>query len=316
LPLVNPVAIHGRNALFLRLQFNHMRLLILLLLPACLFSACRTTRNQAPELKPVQENALLWEISGKGMPAPSYLFGTIHMICPEDFRMSDSTTAVFGRTGKLYLEIDMDDPAMALKTMQLAMMKEGSLKDLMSAEDYAALNRFMTDSMKMPLAMFNKMKPFTLMSLLYTKILPCPTPKSYEQQFMAMAAGQKKEVLGLERLEDQFAVFDQIPDSAEARMILSMIRDFDAQRAEFARMVDAYKKQDLAALSRMMESSPDMKGFEEILLYRRNRNWIPVMESAMATSPCFFAVGAGHLPGPEGVISLLRKAGYRVVPVE
>jgi hypothetical protein len=293
-----------------------MRHLFLLLFLASLFPACRSARSQSPEEKPAQENALLWEISGKGMKSPSYLYGTIHMICPEDYRMGDSTTASFGRTEKLYLEIDMDDPAMALKTMQLAMMKEGSLKDLMSAEDYATLNRFMTDSMRMPLAMFNKMKPFTLMSLLYTKILPCPAPKSYEQQFMAMAAGQKKEVLGLERLEDQFAIFDQIPDTAEARMILAMIRDFDGQRAEFAKMVDAYKKRDLAALSRMMESSPDMQGFEDILLYRRNRNWIPAIESAMAKNPCFFAVGAGHLPGPEGVISLLRKAGYRVVPVE
>jgi uncharacterized protein YbaP (TraB family) len=293
-----------------------MRLLLRLFVLAIVFANCRSTRSQAPEETPARENALLWEISGKGLAAPSYLYGTIHMICPEDFRMSDSTIATFGRTGKLYLEIDMDDPSMALKTMQLAMMKNGSLKDLMSAEDYATLNRFMTDSMKLPLAMFNKMKPFTLMSLLYTKILPCPSPKSYEQQFMAMAAGQKKEVLGLERLEDQFAVFDQVPDTAEARMILSMIRDFDGQRAEFARMVDAYKKQDLAALSKMMESSPDMKGFEETLLYQRNRNWIPVIESAIAKSPCFFAVGAGHLPGPEGVISLLRKAGYRVVPVE
>lgn len=293
-----------------------MRFLITLLLLACLFPACRSTRSQSPRETPEQENALLWQISGKGMPAPSYLYGTIHMICPEDFRMSDSTVATFGRTRQLYLEIDMDDPSMTLKTMQLAMMKEGSLKDLMSPEDYAELNRFVTDSMKMPLALFNKMKPFTLMSLLYTKILPCPAPRSYEQQFMAMAASQKKEVLGLERLEDQFAIFDQVPDTAEARMILSMIRDFEGQRAQFAQMVDAYKKRDLVALSRMMESSPDMKGFEEILLYRRNRNWIPVIESATSKASCFFAVGAGHLPGPEGVISLLRKAGYTVVPVE
>ncbi len=294
-----------------------MRILLLLCILVSLMPACRSSRNpSSPDKPPAQENALLWQISGKGLSAPSYLYGTIHMICPEDFRMGDSTTAAFGRTGMLYLEIDMDDPAMAMKTLQLAMMKEGSLKDLMSAEDYATLNRFMKDSLGMPLTMFNKMKPFTLMSLLYTKILPCPSPKSYEQQFMAMAATQKKDVMGLERLEDQFAIFDQIPDTAEARMILGMIRDFDSQRAEFVKMVEAYKKRDLSALSRMMESSPDMKGFEDVLLYRRNRNWIPVMESAMGKTPCFFAVGAGHLPGPEGVIGLLRKAGYRVIPVE
>jgi uncharacterized protein YbaP (TraB family) len=160
------------------------------------------------------------------------------------------------------------------------------------------------------------MKPFTLMSVLYTKILPCSKMESFEQSFVAMAGQQNKEIRGLEKLEDQFAVFDQIPDTAEARMVISMIRDFEGQRQEFQKMVDAYKKHDLNTLAGLMEESPDMKGYENLLLANRNRNWIPVMESAMNQSPCFFAVGAGHLPGQEGVISLLRKAGYTVRPVE
>jgi uncharacterized protein len=66
----------------------------------------------------------------------------------------------------------------------------------------------------------------------------------------------------------------------------------------------------------MISASPDMAGFEDLLLVNRNMNWIPVMEKAMLAQGTFFAVGAGHLPGNEGVISLLKKAGYTVVPVE
>jgi uncharacterized protein YbaP (TraB family) len=58
-----------------------------------------------------------------------------------------------------------------------------------------------------------------------------------------------------------------------------------------------------------------MVGFEEILLLNRNRNWIPVMQKAMARESIFFAVGAGHLSGPEGLLSLLRKSGYEVNPL-
>jgi uncharacterized protein YbaP (TraB family) len=53
-------------------------------------------------------------------------------------------------------------------------------------------------------------------------------------------------------------------------------------------------------------------GSQELLLDRRNRNWIPVMESAMKKSSTFFAVGAGHLNGSQGVLELLRKQGYMV----
>jgi hypothetical protein len=195
-------------------------------------------------------------------------------------------------------------------------MKDKSLKDLMSKEEYARLDKFMKDSIGMPLAVFNKMKPFTLMSVLYTKVLPCKKMESYEQSFMTMAQQQMKEILGLEKIEDQFAVFDKIPDSAEAQMILHMINDFDGQRKEFAKMIEAYKKKDLDALSKMISASPDMAGFEDLLLVNRNKNWIPVMEKAMNAQSNFFAVGAGHLPGNDGVITLLKKAGYTVVPVD
>ena len=57
-----------------------------------------------------------------------------------------------------------------------------------------------------------------------------------------------------------------------------------------------------------------MGGYEDVLLNRRNRNWIPVMGKFMRDKPTLFAVGAGHLGGPSGVVALLRKEGYRVEP--
>jgi uncharacterized protein len=290
-------------------RYTFLSLLVLLV-----FSYCTSTSKTSSVKK--QENALLWQINGKGLTKPSYLYGTIHMICPEDFIMTDTLKSSFAKSEKIYLEIDMDDPAMTMKTLQLALMKDKSLKDLMSKEDYSRLEKFMQDSIGMPLMIFNKMKPFTLMSVLYTKVLPCSKMESYEQSFMAMAQQQKKEILGLEKLEDQFAVFDKIPDTAEVNMILSMINDFSGQKKEFAKMTEAYKRKDLDALSKMINASPDMAGYEDLLLVNRNKNWIPVMEKAMADRGIFFAVGAGHLPGEEGVISLLRKAGYTVNPVE
>jgi uncharacterized protein YbaP (TraB family) len=263
-----------------------------------------------------QENALLWQVTGKDLKQPSFLFGTIHMICPEDFSISDSIRSTFNRTGKLYLEIDMDDASLMIKTVQLSMLKQGSIRDLMNSESYTRLERFMKDTIGMPMIRVNKMKPFTLLSLLYSKILPCRKPESYEQRLLEMAKKQNMEVLGLEKLEDQFAVFDKIPDTTEISMIMEMIDNYEIQRIEFAKMVLLYNHKDLNGLANMINASPDMAGFEDILLINRNRNWIPVMEKAMAAQPTFFAVGAGHLPGENGVIGLLKKSGYTITPVD
>jgi uncharacterized protein YbaP (TraB family) len=93
------------------------------------------------------------------------------------------------------------------------------------------------------------------------------------------------------------------------------INEFDEQKKEFVKMVHAYRQQDAGALYRYMMSSPDIAGSEEALLFNRNRKWVPVMEQAMQKEKIFFAVGAGHLGGPQGLISLLREKGYTVTGI-
>ena len=134
-------------------------------------------------------------------------------------------------------------------------------------------------------------------------------------KFVEMAKADRKNIEGLESIEDQMNVFNKIPDSTHARMIVEMVKNMGEQRKQFSEMVDAYKKQDLKKLSQKMSESPEWKGFEDILLVNRNKNWIPRMETAMKSGTQLFAVGAGHLPGQEGVIMLLREKGYKVTPI-
>jgi uncharacterized protein YbaP (TraB family) len=238
------------------------------------------------------------------------------MICKEDFLFSNTLKEKVTASKNVYLELDMDDPAMMMKMASLAIMKDKTLKDLMSKADYELVSAYVKDSLGMPMMMFNRMKPITLMSLIYTKVLPCSSTESYEGKFVELAKAQKKEVKGLETIEDQMGVFDKIPDSVEAQMILEMIRTMPEQRKQMAQMVDSYKKENIQQLSEQMSESPEWKGFEDILLANRNRTWIAIMESAMKQGTQIFAVGAGHLPGKDGVINLLRQAGYTVTPVK
>jgi len=262
-----------------------------------------------------EPKSLLWAVSGNGLTAPSYIYGTIHLICPDDFKISATLKEKIKEAKEIYLEMDMTDPSMIMKMAGLSIMKEHSLKDLLSETDYRILSKYVTDSIGLPMMLFNNMKPLLLMSALYTKVVPCANPKSYEQEFMQMAKEQHKEVKGLETIEDQMGVFDKIPDSAEAQMLVEMITTMPKQRAEFAKMVNDYKKQDINALQEKLSESPEWKGFEDELLVNRNKTWIPIMGAAMVQGTQFFAVGAGHLPGETGIIQLLKNAGYTVEPV-
>ena len=262
------------------------------------------------------ENALLWEITKPGQAKPSYLFGTIHLICPADFSLSDSVKAAVSKTEQLALEMDMDDPGMMVSMMGAMQMKAGeSLKKLVSEEEYKRLDQFYGDSVGVPLAMFEKAKPFMMMGPLFNAVLDCQ-PESYEMSLVALAANQKSEVIGIETLEEQLGVFDSIPYKDQMKMILSMIDSLPSARREFKELVAIYKDQDINKLyTTTLQSAYGMEANDELLLFARNKKWISRMEKIMTEKPTFFAVGAAHLGGEKGVITLLRKEGYQVRPI-
>lgn len=112
------------------------------------------------------------------------------------------------------------------------------------------------------------------------------------------------------------AVFDSIPYADQAKMLVTLMDSLPQARQEFSKMVEVYKKQDLAGLYSMtLESDFEMENQQEVLLTSRNKRWIPIIEKQVAEKPTFVAVGAAHLGGEEGVIALLRKQGFSVVPV-
>lgn len=263
-----------------------------------------------------QKSALLWEISGNGLQRPSYLFGTIHLLCPTDYRLSDTVKARLAATQQLALELDFDDPKMTTAMQRTMTMTGGkTLKDVLGEADYALVNAYFRDSLKMPLTPFAGSKPFVLMSLLYPKLLGC-APKSYELEFVQLAKKDKKEVIGLETVEEQMALFDKIPYEKQAEQVVKTVKDPAKARKEFADLVKLYRAEAIKKMPRLANRESGFKGYEGDLLENRNRRWIPLIEREARAMPTFFAVGAAHLGGKTGVVRLLKKAGFTLRAVE
>lgn len=283
---------------------------VLLSLLFCVLSVA--SRAQVPA-----ENSLLWEISGRGLAKPSYLFGTIHLICPTDFLLSDSLKSTLLRTQQVALEMDMDDPGMMAGMMKAMNMTAGNeLKKLVTTQEYERLDRFFKDSVHVGLAMFERAKPFVLMGPLFNAVLDCQ-PQSYEMALMELAGKQKSEVIGIETLEEQMAIFDTIPYKDQAKMLITLIDSLPAAKKEFKKLVEQYKAQNINELYGMtLKNEFGMEGNEEVMLFSRNQKWIPRIRRIASAKPTFFAVGAAHLGGERGVIALLRKEGFTVRAVK
>ncbi len=290
-----------------------VRLILLLLV----IGSCNA--QTTPSLKTNKDdNTLLWQISGKGLKQNSYLFGTFHLLCKDDLHFSPQLKQAVQNAKEVYLELDMDDPSMLLQSMTVMSMKDGKqLKDFYTDAQYKKLQQYFNDSLQMPLALLQTMKPMLLEAMLYPKMLPCKSASAVEDELMKLAKEDKKEIQGLETMAFQASIFDSIPYQEQAKQLLMAIDSTEKYKVYFNNMLSVYKSQQIKGLEALINDKEFGDGDDnDILLNNRNRNWVQQLKTITKKESVFVAVGAGHLVGENGLIALLRKEGYTLTPIE
>lgn len=269
-----------------------------------------------------RNNSLLWEISGNGLEKPSYLFGTIHVICKDDAILSDSLKAAIINTERVYFELDLDNFMEMLGALRgMKMRNDTTLADLLNEEEYKKVKSIL-DARKaiLPFSELETYKPLLSATLLMESGMTCGQTVSMEQLIMEEARKHKKRIEGLESMVYQMSIFDSIPYKFQAEQLLKYIAEEGNQSAadkEFEEMMQAYKEQDLDKLADFINNSAsDISRFEDLLIHNRNRNWVEKLKTILPLRPITIAVGAGHLPGDKGLINLLRENGFIVKPIK
>ena len=270
----------------------------------------------------VSQNTLLWRISGKNLSKPSYLFGTIHLLCANEIGLSDSLKAAIRTTDRVYLELDMDNLFEMMQAMQkMKMRNDTTLSDLLPEADYKKVKAFFAGKKSLiPFSVLETYKPMLAASMIMQTAFECEEAISMEQLIMQQAKEYDREIKGMETMAYQLSIFDSIPYGVQATQLLSFINDSESEAKaskDYEEMASAYRNQELDKLEKLINKEEHgIQQFTDILLYKRNDNWVKKMDGIFSSGPAVIAVGAGHLPGEKGVINLLRKAGYKVEPVE
>jgi uncharacterized protein YbaP (TraB family) len=278
-----------------------MRLCSLLCLLLFINSLCA----QAPN-----EKSLLWEISGNGLKQSSFLFGTIHILCPDEIRFSPVLKEKLEISQQLILEIDLGDPQLQTEMLKGAQMKnDTSLSDLL---DEATFSQFAKDFQQltgMPIALVSKMKPSMIQSLLILPMLGCH-PSGWEQELVKFAQTKQIPMKGLETIHEQLAVLDATSYKDQANQLQKSLSNQDSLRDALFELLRIYKDQDISKMVDLIYKDSTDEAFTERILTDRNERWIPKIMAETAKKASFIGVGAGHLAGERGIISLLRKEGY------
>lgn len=276
---------------------------------------------------------LLYKISGKGLAKPSYIVGTYHL-APVSFVDSiPGLRDVMAQTEQVCGELDMkvmSDPAEMQKMMQAMMLPEGTtLKTLLTEDEMTRLNAFMTKLMgtdmnnPMVEGQMGKMTPQTLNTqfsmIMYMKHTPGFDPANlFDGYFQKVAQENGKSVIGLETMDFQVKVlFQGMTLERQKQLLMCLVNNPEYYEDASLRLTEAFKAQDLAKMQELIDeklnddcdSRPEEN---DALINNRNADWLTKMPAIMTDKSTLFAVGAGHLPGDKGVLTLLRNAGYTV----
>lgn len=269
--------------------------------------------------QPADEKALLWKVSGKGITEPSYLFGTNHLVCEQDFFWTGAMDKALKECKGVCLEMDVNDMQKMQQVAMGMMNTDGKmLKDYFSVADYARLETFFKEQAKMDIGIMAPMKPIMVLGVLEKLLVKCGDGKqvSYEMEVLKKAKEEKHSICGLETPEETIDILNSMPTDTAVAAVLQFMKDRATAQQYHDKLLQLYKQQDVPGIYNLVHSAGSLGGSEASFIDNRNRKWVSTISKRVKEGPVFYAVGAGHLGGEQGLVNLLRKAGYTVNSVQ
>jgi uncharacterized protein len=264
-----------------------------------------------------EEQGILWRIDGAATQ-PSYLLGTIHSDDARITTLPVTITNIFQQADSFSGEIDMDLPNL-MQASQATLLPEGeSLQQLLDSTLYQQTVQLLA-AYGMPELVVQRMKPWAAAA---TLSLPRPqTGLFLDMLLYTQAAAQGKRVYGLETVSEQVGAMESMPRDLQIIMLRDAVAQHDQLDQIIEALINAYLQRDLTALESISDKAMQQGDarvaqlFTSQVVVNRNRRMLERMQPRLDEGNAFIAVGALHLPGKDGLLTLLRNKGYRVSPV-
>lgn len=270
------------------------------------------------------QQTLLWEVSGNGLRRPSYLFGTHHLVPVSFFDNHPIAKSHFKRSKQLVVEVAVDSTEMMRLMPMMLATDGGTWVERLSEAEKNCLDSLCKVVLGAGLEAVASLKPAALhhtLALVMSRSVLNDTLSNFSGAgvdfgLVQQAKATKKPVVPLETLEQQFGLLYNTTLDSQLTDLRKSLTQSDSAQELAARLLRSYLHQDLndmgLLLADLQSSTLDPM---HALLRDRNRAWMPQLEKLFRAKRTFVAVGSLHLPGDDGLIAMLRAAGYKVKPV-
>jgi hypothetical protein len=260
---------------------------------------------------------LLWEItasSGK----PSYLYGTIHSEDPRVTNLNGTVQEKFDQADVFCAEMQLD-MATQLQMTQGMLYLNGQTLDQKISPELFKKTASLVSKYGIPEQLAPMLKPWAAGLLLS---VPVPrTGQFLDYMLYQQAQAKGKQLCGLETPQEVVELFDETPMKTQIGLLQMAVREHASMDKMLEEMIGIYLERDLDKLRAYSDRELEKTGSDvsalinDGLVTRRNRNMLESMQAQMKKGSAFIAVGALHLPGKTGLLSMLEQQGYRVRPI-
>lgn len=255
-------------------------------------------------------SSLLWRISGNGLDKPSYLYGTMHLKDRRLFYFGDSLYQSLENSAGFAMEIDPNEMMDSVYS-RLSADNSPLIKSMLSDDEYSKIAKKLEKKLGLPAEKITRKKLVEARRNLYYNTRNADDMKTMVDLYLYdIAQRQGKWVGGIEDVSDQLTLSDEMGNNINVSKYLEDF-DEDKRKAYLEKMITLYVDQDVNKINEMVSPAAD----RYLELVKRNIKMARRMDSLAHIRNCFFAVGAAHLSGDSGVISLLRARGFNVEPV-
>ena len=253
-----------------------------------------------------------------------YLGGTIHMLRLSDFPLPAEFHTAFEQSAKIVFETDiskMHSPEVQAAVATRGFLTDGStLESKLTPAAWKAAAAHCTKA-QLPLEQLQRMKPwlFSLTISIVELQKMGVASEGVDMYFYKQAVEAGKPLGQLETLEQQIEFIANLGAGHESELVLKSIEDLASLPRTMNGVLAAWRRGDVEKIDELMlrDWTTKYPAILKGLLTDRNAAWLPKLDAFLKTPEIeFVLVGAGHLPGPEGVLALLKARGCKIEQIK
>ncbi len=252
----------------------------------------------------------LWHCVHRETKAVIYLFGTIHLPSntiqwPETPVLSliESSDIYFG-------EMDLDESSNTLNNSYHYIDNDLSVKDFMSEKEYDRIQKILLKAFEINLKNYSNLKPLLFQSLIDNAIVGTSTFPPLDIKLWNFAKRKNIPVFGLESFQRQLDILNQIPIEDQILNLRKLTRNVSLYRKKVNKMIHHYNIMDINAIYRYARKN--LGNMRILMINERNQRMLKTIYQMDPGKTHFISVGAGHLPGNHGILSGLKRNGWKV----